>query len=333
MATEWETLSPEFIRLEIAKKKFCVVGDVVIDHYRMLKATRLSPEAPVPIFQPAGEKFIAGGAANVANNLMALGAGKVVLVSAVGEDWDSYWPRTGCACDTRVVKVKGRRTVIKERLVARTQHIARIDPADGQPFVSAFDSASLIALSEEALKDADVVVFSDYDHGAMPESTVLAVKEMIKGKTTVVDSKAKDTLFKYRECTIVLPTYKDAVNFTGLYEYNEHDVAKFLLKSMRLQAVGLKMGPKGILLLTQKGAETFPATRTDDEIVDVTGAGDTVAATTAVGLSLGMSFENCMWLSNVAAGIVVHKQGTATVSLDELLGTANETARRHNGQK
>jgi rfaE bifunctional protein kinase chain/domain len=328
MATEWETLSPEFIRQEIAKKKFCVVGDVIIDHYRMLKATRLSPEAPVPVFQPTSEKFIAGGAANVANNLMAMGAGKVTLVAAVGEDWDSYWPRTRCSCETRVVKVEGRMTVVKERLLAKSQHIARIDLSE-QPAVSERDSAAVADKAADALGEADAFVFSDYAHGAMPKSMVLSVgKKLRGGKPMVVDSKAKDTVSKYTGFTIALPTFKDAVNFTGMYDYEEVDVAKFLLKSMHLQAMGLKMGPKGILLMTQKGPEIFPATRADEEIVDVTGAGDTVAAMTTIGLSLGMSFESCMWLSNIAAGIVVHKQGTATASLDEIVFSANDALRR-----
>ena len=326
-----ESFSPEFVRREIGNKSFCVVGDVIIDHYRMLKATRLSPEAPVPIFQPVGDKFIAGGAANVANNLIAMGAKSVSLVAAVGEDWDQYWPKTGCGCQAFVLKVHGRKTVIKERLVAKTQHIARIDPTDGQPFISNDDADSLVGMTKDMLSQSDVVVFSDYDHGAMPSRLIDQVMAAVGGKPTVVDSKSKDTTSKYKGCTLALPTFKDAVHFTGMYDYEEVDVAKFLFKNMKLKGLGLKMGPKGILLVTEKGVETFPATRSDNEVVDVTGAGDTVTATTAIGLTLGMSVEMCMWLSNITAGIVVHKQGTATASLDEMLNAATEARRKKHG--
>jgi D-beta-D-heptose 7-phosphate kinase/D-beta-D-heptose 1-phosphate adenosyltransferase len=136
----------------------------------------------------------------------------------------------------------------------------------------------------------------------------------------IVDSKAKDTLNKYKGVTIALPNLDEARLITKLDEFDDEDIARFLLKNMKLKAAALTLGPHGILLATSDGCSHFPTLSgdPDHEVADVTGAGDTVAATVAAGLTLGMSYPEIMRLANITAGIKVQKRGVATATPSEI---------------
>lgn len=308
----------------MADKKICVVGDVLVDHYRFLKPTRLSPEAPVVVFKPESEERRPGGAGNVTHNLEVLGA-QVRLYSVVGEDWPKVCPDNWKA--PHLCLDGGRTTTIKERLVTRTQQIARIDTHCGTE-ASQKAREELAERATEGIEWADVVVFSDYEHGVMAQEVVERLVAAASDKPTIVDSKSKDTCWKYRGCTIALPNNIEARDMTSLHDFDDSTVGKYIFRHMKLQAVGLTLGSKGIMLFQSTGNPVvYPAIgNTDEEVVDVTGAGDTVTAMVAAGIALGMPYHHAIALANLAASIVVQKRGVATASIEELLEASKNHA-------
>jgi D-beta-D-heptose 7-phosphate kinase/D-beta-D-heptose 1-phosphate adenosyltransferase len=310
------------------KKKFCVVGDMIVDHYRVLEATRISPEAPVLIFGLKAEYRVPGGAGNVANNLMGLAQGgdEVVLCTIVGRDWDETVGEGFLPCRKVLVENPRRRTTVKERLVTNRQQVARIDLQETGP-----QDRDLVAkLCGRALKEvrtSDAVVLSDYNHGVMShELTEAIISEARKrGVPVVVDSKAPDTLWKYRGSTIALPTKQEIMRFEGITKaelsMEDGELARTVLDKMGLEAVGMTMGKDGIFLAVRNGEATrYPALAEDPEndVVDVTGAGDTVTATVALGMAHSLSFAETIRLANVAAGTVVLKSGVVAASRQEV---------------
>jgi len=321
---------------EVRSKTILVVGDFIVDYYRILRPKRLSPEAPVVIFEPEKEEFRLGGAGNVAGNVAALG-GRVVLCCGVGEDYaswrvsSSFWTEGDLKAslsppfETLFVPCPSRKTTIKERLVTRRQQIARIDMQSNDVACREWgcDAAARVI---PLVSRADIVVFSDYDHGMMIPSFVNPIleKAVSLGKKVVVDSKAMDTVGKYKGASIVLPNNVEVRVFTGMEHADNLGIATYLLASMRLEAVGLTLGPDGIGLYRRWDDGTImylhdPATaQRDGEVLDVTGAGDTVTAAVACALATGRSYEDAIRLANVAAGVVVRKLGVATASPEEI---------------
>jgi rfaE bifunctional protein kinase chain/domain len=308
-------------------KKALVVGDLIVDHYRYLKPTRISPEAPVLIYQPEFDEWLPGGASNVANNLMALGVGTVWLASIVGPDWPSVNPYA-LNPDVRMPELclvvdPSRQTTVKERLTHTRQQILRIDKQSKKPASSAAAN-ELIALIAPKVSEADVIVFSDYDHGAMTGDLVFQIMDVAKslGKPIVVDSKSKE-MIKYRGATIALPNSAEAQVMTGLAGHDIISVAKHIFHEMGLSAIGLTLGKEGIMLL-QPGQDPkmFSPLDPEETVIDVTGAGDTVTSAVAAGFALKMTYDEMLVLANVAAGVVVLKRGVATATVPEILAAA-----------
>ncbi len=311
---------------DLSKKRISVVGDNIVDLYRFCKAKRLSPEAPVPIFEPLYKEYRAGGAANVASNLRALGVGHVHLITVFGtdnynsipsEDLNKMFPEGGI-----LGFEKNRLTTIKERIVTRRQQICRIDSQSGKPILSS-TANSLFEAAKEFLIKSDAIIFSDYDHGTCISELVSLVLNLAiaKGIPTIIDSKAKDTILKYKGSTIALPNMDEARMMTNLGNIDDEKVAKYILYAMALKAAAITLGPRGIMLAENGNVETYHPldSNVNNEVVDVTGAGDTVAAMVAAGLTLGLKYWQIMKLANVAAGIKVQKLGVATVTQQEIL--------------
>lgn len=307
---------------QLPTKRICVVGDLVIDHYRTVTAKRVSPEAPVLIVKPEANEFLPGGAANVVANLCAFGVGSVHLVTAAGQQNQEVFDKLALPGSPIVSYEADRMNTVKERIVTRRQQLLRIDHQSGRPIKSETSDA-LFKAALTALSNADAIVFSDYDHGVCVPSLISPILSMAAaaGIPTIVDSKAKDTLTKYRGATIALPNMDEAKAMTKLEEFEDGDIARYFIRYMKLQAAGITLGPKGILLCTQDEIKTYPPLHKDEakEVTDVTGAGDTVAATVAIGLATKMSYDEIMKLANVAAGIKVQKRGVATVSEREIV--------------
>lgn len=300
-------------------KKILVVGDFIVDHYRILSPHKLSPEAPVPVFSQERDEYRFGGAGNVANNLASFGC-DVRLASIVGEDWhgglESKFPanfaRTMFPCP-------GRATTIKERLVTKRQQVTRIDTQRDKK-VSAIVAGQFGAKLFPTIPNYDVIVLSDYDHGAMTPSLTIPIIKHAKraGKKVVVDSKAADTHLKYKGASIMLPNDVESRTMTRRFSEPIDEVARLMLRVLEMDAIGLTLGPNGILLVDKEGEELLPAYG-GDEVVDITGAGDTVCAAVSSMLAEGASYREAIEVANVAAGIVVGKMGVATVSVEEIL--------------
>ena len=310
---------------DIKGKRFLVVGDMIVDHYRYLAPSKLSPEAPVIIFKPVSEEWRLGGAANVAHNLRDLGA-NAHLCTVVGPDHPEPWLHEHWRYGPPPIIDKGRKTTIKERLVGtKFQQIARIDIQQGTP-ISKDAAAELVENIRVSLMptewNPEVIVLSDYDHGVMTHEVVRAILEMAKDRPILVDSKAMDTLSKYKGCTIFKANDIEARRMSKLDDdFEDQHIARFIHRALRCEGVAVTLGAKGVAFSSKEGVHTYPAVTPHgkDEVVDVTGAGDTVMAAIAAGLSLGMPYDLAIKLANVAAGVVVHKNGVATATIEEIV--------------
>ncbi len=301
-----------------------VVGDVMLDQFLVGRVSRISPEAPVPIVRFEREENRIGGAANVANNIAALGAA-TDIVGLVGDDEQAQVLRD--ALTTRRVGVAGlvvdreRPTTRKVRVVTdRHQQVARVDYERDDEASDAAES-QLIARARELAEGAGAIVLSDYLKGAI---TGRLVEELVsvaaaRGVPLLVDPKIPHIAY-YKGATLVTPNHHEAEIATHMRirsDAEAREAARAFRERAGCAGVLITRGEHGMWLLDPNVEGALPATAR--EVADVTGAGDTVIATLALALAAGATSAEAASLSNVAAGIVVGKFGPATVAVDELL--------------
>lgn len=290
-----------------------VIGDVMLDRYWHGDAGRISPEAPVPVVRVTHDEARPGGAANVALNLSSLGA-NVSCAGLVGEDADADLLELTLKNHnvtpefTRVAH----RTITKLRVLSQAHQMIRLD------FETPFASADANILADSVSFDgATAVVLSDYAKGSL-EPRVLIKKAKTLGLPVVVDPKGTD-FEKYRGATLLTPNRSEFEAVCGAWLNDQELIEKGreLLVSLDIESILVTRSEQGMTLIRRDGSVSqFAATAR--EVADVTGAGDTVIATLAAGLGSGMSLVASAELANRAAGIVVSKLGTATVSVREL---------------
>jgi len=318
---------------EIAKARIAVIGDVMIDDYITGDVSRISPEAPVPVVRGTSQRQVPGGAANVAANIIAMGA-EAYLIGVVGEDDGAetlmaLLEQHSGRCRNGLVREAGRKTTRKARILAQRQQVLRLDTEDTHP-ITAATCAELLETGSAAIDWADVVVLSDYGKGVLGESTLRGLIDAARarGKLLIVDPKRLD-LRAYRGASILTPNRAELALATGLPLETETEIAE--------AAAAARAAFGGALLLTrsEKGMSYF-----DDEVgavhvptvarevFDVSGAGDTVVAALACALAAGAGRIDAVRIANHAAGIVVAKSGTATLTQKELVEalSASETA-------
>ncbi|MBS1211118.1 MAG: rfaE1 [Proteobacteria bacterium] len=294
-----------------------VVGDVMLDRYWFGEVNRISPEAPVPVVHVQRSEERPGGAANVARNAAALGA-KCALLSIVGNDEPAQVLERMLAADgvnTCLHRDPALSTTIKLRVLGRQQQLLRID-FENTPAQEVLREK--LETYKKLLAEFDVVVLSDYGKGGLA-----LVQEMINlaraaGKIVLVDPKGDDYT-KYRGASLLTPNRSELRQVVGKWN-DEADLterAQRLRRELDLDALLVTRSEEGMSLFQADGT-THEGTRAQ-EVFDVSGAGDTVIATLAVMLASGASLFDAMCLSNHAAGIVVAKLGTATVTLAEML--------------
>lgn len=306
-------------RATLPARRILVVGDVMLDRYWFGEVERISPEAPVPIVRIQRTEERLGGAANVARNVVALGA-RAALLTVVGED------EAGAAL-VRLLSDSGiapyahtdarMATTVKLRVIGRRQQMLRADfetPPD--------DEVLLAKLGDyQALLPAhDLVILSDYGKGGLTHIERMIELARAAGKPILVDPKGDDYA-RYARATIVTPNRAELREVVGRWR-SEADLearAQKLRRELQLQALLLTRSEEGMTLFTDAGAWSVPARAR--EVFDVSGAGDTVIATLGVMLAAGATLPQAVEAANRAGGIVVGKLGTATVSYDELFGT------------
>lgn len=294
-----------------------VVGDVMLDRYWLGPTSRISPEAPVPVVKIDDTDERPGGAANVALNIAALGA-NVKLLGLSGDDEASrilqrVLQSVGVTSD--LVPVAGKDTITKLRVLSRNQQLIRLD------FEQSFqevDKTPLINQVQKVISACGVLVLSDYAKGALQDPAPLIAMAKQANVPVIVDPKGDD-FHKYRGATLLTPNMGEFQAIVGHCENEQEIVAKAekLMSELDLQALLVTRSEHGMTLL-QKGQPEFHLPAIAREVYDVTGAGDTVVATLASSLAAGLSLKASCTLANIAAGIVVGKLGTSTVSVQEL---------------
>jgi D-glycero-beta-D-manno-heptose-7-phosphate kinase len=300
-----------------------VVGDLMLDHFVIGRVDRISPEAPVPVVQFDHESYRLGGAANVANNVAALG-GRVEIAGLVGNDDQGARLlgalRTAGIGIGSVIADKGRCTTRKLRVVTtRNQQVARIDyECDGA--AQGELEAALVKKIREAASHADVVLISDYQKGAITSATAQATIESAaaKGVPSLVDPKVPHIEF-YAGADLITPNHHEAEAVTLQRIRSSEDArsaAQRFRERARCRNVLITRGEHGMWLLGPDGEFDLPAEAR--EVSDVTGAGDTVIATIALGLAAGGSLQDAARLANRAAGLAVSRFGPAAISADDL---------------
>lgn len=297
--------------------RILVAGDVMLDQYWHGPTSRISPEAPVPVVRVDQAEERAGGAGNVALNIAALGA-QVTVLSVTGADREAdsleqHLNAKGVAC--RFLRLAGRATIRKLRILSRHQQLIRLDFEDGFPD---FDPETLLQPFRDCLADVDLVVLSDYGKGALRAMPRLIAAAREAGKPVLVDPKGRDFGI-YAGATIVTPNLPEFEAVVGHCRNEEEIVAKghALRRSLGLEALLITRGEHGMTLL-QAGDTVLHLPARAREVYDVTGAGDTVISMLAAALAAGAELAEATNWANVAAGIVIGKLGTATITLPEL---------------
>jgi len=313
-----------------AQARVLVVGDVMLDQYIWGHVGRISPEAPVPVVEFDRENYMPGGAANVARNVHTLGA-KTELLGHVGRDEAAGRLRAllgeqDIAC-TGLLASPARTTSVKTRIIAHQQQIVRVDRETRGP-VDARDTKRLLTTIEQNLSGADAVIVCDYGKGVVTQELLDGLRQLcrMRGVWLSLDPKPVHEL-SLVGLSLLTPNRKEAFELAGvsdgtrnadpLKDANLQRVAETLLMELSPALLLITLGDLG-MLLCQRGQKPFHIPTVAREVFDVSGAGDTVIASFTLAIAAGASPVEAAIFSNHAAGVVVGKVGTATVSPSEL---------------
>ena len=303
---------------QFSNVKALVVGDVMLDRYWFGAVDRISPEAPVPVLSVKKEETRAGGAANVAHNLLSLGA-ECELLSVVGDDeagrevkaiLDRYGAVSSLTIDPSL------KTIVKLRMVAQNQQLLRAD-FDQSPSDEVL--AQCLDGFERSIQQADVAVLSDYGKGGLRHVAKMIQIAKDSGVPVIIDPKGDD-YSKYRGATLITPNMKEFEAVVGTSQSEQEFVTKAhkLREDLDLEFLLVTRSEKGMsLFFGQQEQLNSPATAL--EVYDVSGAGDTVISMMALTSVGGYSEQQKLTLANAVAGIVVGKLGTATATIDEVI--------------
>jgi rfaE bifunctional protein kinase chain/domain len=303
-------------RERVAAARVLVVGDIMLDRYWFGAVERISPEAPVPVVHVQREQERLGGAANVALNVVSLGA-KATLLTVVGEDEPAHLLQR-LLREQGITTILGRdpalRTIVKLRVVARSQQLLRID-FENRPDHELL--AQMLNDFQTALAEHDVVLLSDYGKGGLTHVARMIELARAAGKPVLVDPKGHD-FSRYAGATLVTPNRAELSLAVGPWD-DEAELqrrAEALRTALNLHSLLLTRSEEGMSVFDADGHLHEPAR--SQQVFDVTGAGDTAIATMAVMLAAGSTVREAVPVANRAGGIVVSRFGTAAVTYDEL---------------
>ncbi|HEY2025814.1 MAG TPA: D-glycero-beta-D-manno-heptose-7-phosphate kinase [Gemmatimonadaceae bacterium] len=310
-------------------KRIVVIGDAMLDVYLIGDVERISPEAPVPVVRVRERRHALGGAANVAQNVVAIGA-RCDLVAAIGDDRGGETLTTMLRAigeDGRSLVKVDRPTTQKTRIVARSQQLVRVDEEEDQD-LDGSEMSRLLDTVCEAIDGADAVVLEDYNKGVLVPAVIRgAIDEgKSRGLPIVVDPKFKN-FFAYRGATVFKPNRRELEAALGAEVNVDHPGAvPATLQKLGVEHILLTLGDRGMALFSADGEIARVAT-VAREVYDVVGAGDTVTAYLASMLAAGATPSEAAEIANVAAGIEVGKLGAATVTAAEVVEFADEHRR------
>lgn len=311
-----------------SRARIAVVGDAMLDVYLTGDVERISPEAPVPVVRVRERKYALGGAANVAQNVVAIGA-QCDLVAAIGDDRGGQTLAAMLAAigengDSLVIV--DRPTTQKTRIVARSQQLVRVDEEEDAD-LEGLEIDRLLAAVRLAVGGADALVLEDYNKGVLVPRVIREAIDAAKARSipVIVDPKFKN-FFEYRGATIFKPNRRELEAALGAAVDIEHpDAVPATLRQLGVEHILLTLGDRGMALFSAAG-EVARVPTVAREVYDVVGAGDTVTAYLASMMAAGASPTEAAEIANVAAGIEVGKLGAATVSAREVIEYADAHA-------
>ncbi len=311
---------------EFSNKKVLIVGDSMIDAYMWGKINRMSPEAPVPVVEVNKHENRLGGAANVALNLKALGA-TPILCSVVGAGnrgilFKKLMQESNLSVEG-ILSTNTRKTTIKTRVIAENKHQLRIDEEETYPILQAEE---FLTLTENLMDDIDVIILQDYNKGVLTSEIIEGViaTANTKGIPTIVDPK-KQNFNSYKNCTLFKPNLAEIKAGMNI-EFDANNVAEIEKASAELRTqlsakgVLLTLSERGICINSEKEFKHTPAFKCD--IIDVSGAGDTVISVASLCLASGIDYTDLSVLSTLAGGIVCEQVGVVPINKEKLLAEA-----------
>ena len=311
------------------------VGDIMLDEFVYGTVKRISPEAPVPVFQPTKKKKMLGGAGNVAANLLALGC-ETAFIGMVGDDNQGRLiaeKLTEMGAHAHLIVLPNWPTIIKTRMISGATHLLRSDREEKMNMSDATYNEFINEFTKLA-KKADVVLLSDYNKGVLNEKTTPAIIKICEkfGKPVIIDPKGNH-YEKYIGATLVKPNLKEFSEATGMtfdptaldFHAAVTNGAKKLFDKHHIHNLIVTLSEHGMLYVSaQNPSDILQIPTVAKEVYDVSGAGDTSMATLGAAIGSEMSIKDAMKLANNASGIVVGKIGTATVSASELMESVSE---------
>jgi len=310
------------MELRHTNPKILVVGDLMIDHYLWGKCERISPEAPVQVVAIEKETSVLGGAGNVVNNLSALGA-TVAVLSVIGNDDNAQELKTlleeiNIQTDTLVVQ-KNRNTSKKSRIIASHQQVVRYDKESTED-ISSESQTQIIEIFTKELESYEIVLLSDYGKGVLTDALTKKLIHLanLAGKKVLVDPKGSNYA-KYNGAYLLTPNKKEAIEASGIEIADEKTLLEAIIKlknTCSLKVSLITLSEDGIAIYDDN-LRIHPTVAR--EVYDVTGAGDTVIASLGFALACGYDIDKAVQFSNLAAGVVVGKLGSATATLNEII--------------
>jgi D-beta-D-heptose 7-phosphate kinase/D-beta-D-heptose 1-phosphate adenosyltransferase len=309
---------------KISRLRVLVIGDVMLDHYIWGDATRISPEAPVPVVDISRDSWTAGGAANVALNIAALGA-KCTVAGFIADD-EAGRKLTSILHDQAIATLPTPgtgATILKTRVLVQHQQLCRLD-RESAPAAYAFSPQHAVSLLGAAIRESDAVILSDYAKGILTDELVAKVTKIARaaGKFVALDPKPKRKL-KFHDLDLITPNKRESFELAGMEPdphapYPAAEICRRLHRDYATRNLVVTLGESGMLLSTGgKPIRTIPTAAR--AVFDVSGAGDTALASLVLALATGAKLESAAHFANAASGVVVGKLGTATVTPDELL--------------
>jgi D-glycero-beta-D-manno-heptose-7-phosphate kinase len=308
----------------IARRRILVVGDVMLDHYIWGNATRISPEAPVPVVEVARDSWVPGGGANVAMNCASLGA-RPVLAGVMGRDDAGRRLRAELARHQIEALPLGARgaTTIKSRVILQHQQLCRLDREE-PPEAYRIPAATAMRRLRPALADCDAVILSDYAKGLISDELIAAVgrEAVALGKLVALDPKPKRPM-QFTDLDLITPNRGEAAQLAGVEwrhgrPFPAEEICRRIHERHRVRHLVITLSEDG-LLLSSEGRVLRQIPTAAREVADTSGAGDTSLAALVLALASGADLETAAHFANAAAGVVVGKLGTATVTPAELV--------------
>lgn len=316
--------------LDIKEKQILVFGDYMVDKYIYGNVNRISPEAPVPVISMKKEQLKLGGAGNVINNLVSLGA-RVKVLGCIGDDKPGEFI-LGAFSDDKInidyfKQYDELKTIQKTRIVSKKQQFMRID----EEIIKELPKSYYSYINEnidEILEDIDSIVISDYAKGAVNKNFAQLLIEAGNKKNIpiIVDPKGSDYT-KYNGATLCTPNMKELQDVCKNICKSEIDIEKYgkeIVNKFNFDYLVITRSEDGISLISKEEKKDFPAKAKD--VIDVSGAGDTVVASISLLKTIDLKIDEICILANLAASVVVSKFGTSTLSLDELVSTINQSS-------